>query len=159
MPIRKDSIHTLNNTAGRLCRLTLNDPKAWSPISIMTESVTKQFMPVLMVSIAAPTAGLHFSPAVIDALKAKGVGIAPITLHVGIGTFMPVETDIVENHRMETEFFEISNESAEKINSAGRVIAVGTTSTRTLESVADSSGMISSQSGETSLYIYPRLSF
>lgn len=110
-------------------------------------------------SIAAPTAGLHFSPAVIDKLKAKGVGIAPITLHVGIGTFLPIETPTVENHVMETEYFEISPESADKINSARRVIAVGTTSTRTLESVADKNGFITPQSGETRLFIYPGYPF
>ena len=110
-------------------------------------------------SIAAPTAGLHFSPDVLDAIKAGGVEIAPITLHVGIGTFLPIETDTVENHLMEMEFFEISQESAEKINSARRVIAVGTTSTRTLESVADQDGRITPGSGETRLYIYPGYAF
>ncbi len=110
-------------------------------------------------SIAAPTAGLHFSPDVLAALQAKGVQIAPITLHVGIGTFLPIETDIVENHVMETEFFEISPDAAEKINNAKRVIAVGTTSTRTLESVADKNGYITPQSGETRHYIYPGYSF
>lgn len=110
-------------------------------------------------SIAAPTAGLHFSPVVLDALGAKGVEIAPITLHVGIGTFLPIETDTVENHLMETEYFEISAASADKINSARRVIAVGTTSTRTLESVADPNGYIAPQSGETRLFIYPGYPF
>ena len=110
-------------------------------------------------SIAAPTAGLHFSADVFNALHSKGVQIATITLHVGIGTFSPIETDIVENHVMETEFFEISPDAAEKINNAQRVIAVGTTSTRTLESVADENGYITPQSGETRHYIYPGYSF
>jgi S-adenosylmethionine:tRNA ribosyltransferase-isomerase len=110
-------------------------------------------------SIAAPTAGLHFSSDVLNALQSNGVQIAPITLHVGIGTFLPIETETVENHVMETEFFEISSETAEKINNARRVIAVGTTSTRTLESVADKNGTIVPQSGETCLYIYPGYSF
>lgn len=110
-------------------------------------------------SIAAPTAGLHFSAEVLKALKSKGVGIAAITLHVGIGTFWPIETEIVEDHVMQTEYFEITPDTAEKINNAKRVIAVGTTSTRTLESVADKSGYIAPQSGETRLFIYPGYSF
>lgn len=110
-------------------------------------------------SIAAPTAGLHFSAEILDALRSKGVEIAPITLHVGIGTFLPIETAIIENHVMETEFFEISPAAAEKINKAGRVIAVGTTSTRALESAADANGYIQPQSGETRLFIYPGYSF
>ncbi len=110
-------------------------------------------------SIAAPTAGLHFSPAILDALKTKGVNIAPVTLHVGIGTFLPIETDTVENHVMETEFYDINPESAEKINSARRVIAVGTTSTRTIESAADQHGHVAPSSGETRLFIYPGYSF
>jgi S-adenosylmethionine:tRNA ribosyltransferase-isomerase len=110
-------------------------------------------------SIAAPTAGLHFSPSILNALDTRGIQIAPITLHVGIGTFLPIETETVENHVMETEFFEISSATAEKINNAKRVIAVGTTSTRTLESVAEANGYIAPQSGETRLYIYPGYSF
>lgn len=110
-------------------------------------------------SIAAPTAGLHFSTDILNALQCKGVQIAKITLHVGIGTFLPIETENVEDHVMETEFFEITSETAEKINNAKRVIAVGTTSTRTLESVADANGYIAPQSGETRLYIYPGYSF
>lgn len=110
-------------------------------------------------SIAAPTAGLHFSTETLTALQANGVQIAPITLHVGIGTFLPIETETVEDHVMQTEFFEISPETAAKINNAKRVIAVGTTSTRTLESVADKNGDISPRSGETCLYIYPGYSF
>ncbi len=110
-------------------------------------------------SIAAPTAGLHFSADILAALQARGVQIAPITLHVGIGTFLPIEAETVEDHIMQTEFFEISPDAAEKINNAKRVIAVGTTSTRTLESVASQDGTIEPQSGETCLYIYPGYSF
>ena len=110
-------------------------------------------------SIAAPTAGLHFSPEILKALQSKGVQIAPITLHVGIGTFLPIETETVENHVMETEFFEISPDAAEMINNANRAIAVGTTSTRTLESVADKNGYVAPQSGKTCLYIYPGYAF
>jgi S-adenosylmethionine:tRNA ribosyltransferase-isomerase len=110
-------------------------------------------------SIAAPTAGLHFSSDILAALQSRGVQIAPITLHVGIGTFLPIEVEDIENHVMETEFFDISSETAEKINNARRVIAVGTTSTRTLESAADENGVIAPQSGETRLYIYPGYTF
>lgn len=110
-------------------------------------------------SIAAPTAGLHFSSETLQALNDHGVQIAPITLHVGIGTFMPIEVPNVEDHVMQTEFFEISPETAEIINNARRVIAVGTTSTRTLESAADKNGLVLPKSGETALYIYPGYRF
>lgn len=110
-------------------------------------------------SIAAPTAGLHFTENVLAALRSRGVQIASITLHVGIGTFLPIETKNVEDHIMEKEYFEISNEAARVINAAKRVIAVGTTSTRTLESAADIDGHVSPGSGETSLYIYPGYTF
>ncbi|MRR16493.1 MAG: tRNA preQ1(34) S-adenosylmethionine ribosyltransferase-isomerase QueA [Deltaproteobacteria bacterium] len=110
-------------------------------------------------SIAAPTAGLHFSSEILNALRTQGIRIAPITLHVGIGTFLPIETQTIEDHVMETEFYEITAEAADTINSARRVIAVGTTSTRTLESVADKDGYIRPESGETRLFIYPGYSF
>jgi S-adenosylmethionine:tRNA ribosyltransferase-isomerase len=110
-------------------------------------------------SVAAPTAGLHFSSNVLNDLLARGVQVASVTLHVGPGTFMPIETEQVEDHVMQPEFFEISAETSQKINAAKRVIAVGTTSTRTLESVADKDGHISPGSGETSLYIYPGYTF
>lgn len=106
-------------------------------------------------SIAAPTAGLHFSGEVIKSLQTKGIRIAPITLHVGFGTFLPIEVDLIENHVMEPEFYEISSEAADIINNAQRVIAVGTTSTRTLECAADENGFIKAQSGFTNLFIYP----
>jgi S-adenosylmethionine:tRNA ribosyltransferase-isomerase len=110
-------------------------------------------------SIAAPTAGLHFSAAVLQALQSKGVQVAAVTLHVGYGTFLPIETKEVENHVMEFEHYEISADAAEKINNAKRVIAVGTTSTRTIESAADKDGYIRPQAGETRLFIYPGYQF
>ena len=110
-------------------------------------------------SVAAPTAGLHFSPQVLAALRERGIGIAPVTLHVGYGTFLPVETDTVEEHVMEEEFFEISQETADMINGAERVIAVGSTSTRVIESVADEQGRVAASSGSTGLYIYPGYRF
>jgi S-adenosylmethionine:tRNA ribosyltransferase-isomerase len=110
-------------------------------------------------SIAAPTAGLHFSADVLQSLRAKGVQIASITLHVGLGTFLPIEANEIENHVMEAEYYEISADAAHLINNARRVIAVGTTSTRTLESVADKDGYIKAQSGLTNLFIYPGYEF
>lgn len=110
-------------------------------------------------SIAAPTAGLHFSEEVLNAIRDKGASIAPVTLHVGIGTFMPIETQTVEHHVMESEHFEISAATADLINNAKRVIAVGTTSTRTLEAACDENGHIRPQTGETRLFIYPGYRF
>jgi S-adenosylmethionine:tRNA ribosyltransferase-isomerase len=110
-------------------------------------------------SIAAPTAGLHFSPEVMQMLSDNGVLFASITLHVGFGTFLPIEAQQIENHIMESEHYEISPHSAKIINNAKRVIAVGTTSTRVLESVADENGTIYPQSGQTNLFIYPGYKF
>jgi len=110
-------------------------------------------------SIAAPTAGLHFSADVLQALQDKGVQIAPITLHVGYGTFLPIVVNEVEKHVMESEYYEISAKSSELINNAKRVIAVGTTSTRTLESVADNDGYVEAKSGFTNFFIYPGYKF
>ncbi len=97
-------------------------------------------------SAAAPTAGLHFTPELLEAIRAKGVEIAPVTLHVGLGTFRPVKAEEITDHHMHSEFYQISEETAEKINrtkeNGGRVIAVGTTSCRTLESVAAKEGRI-----------------
>ena len=106
-------------------------------------------------SVAAPTAGLHFSQNILDTLKENGVHIVPVTLHVGYGTFLPIEKENVEDHVMKEEFFEITPEAAEMVNSAGRVIAVGTTSTRVLESAADEAGKIKPSSALTRLFIYP----
>lgn len=110
-------------------------------------------------SVAAPTAGLHFSQYVLETLKQNGVHIVPVTLHVGYGTFLPIETDTVEKHIMEEEFFEITKEAAEMINEAERVIAVGTTSTRVIESAADETGKMKPMSAYTRLFIYPGYRF
>lgn len=114
-------------------------------------------------SAAAPTAGLHFTPELLDALREKGVAIAPVMLHVGLGTFRPVKEDAVTDHVMHTEYFSVPQESADLINArraaGGRVICVGTTSTRTLESVADENGVIHAMSGDTGIFIYPGYRF
>ncbi|MBQ7446163.1 MAG: tRNA preQ1(34) S-adenosylmethionine ribosyltransferase-isomerase QueA [Clostridia bacterium] len=114
-------------------------------------------------SAAAPTAGLHFTEELLDKLRAKGVKTAFVTLHVGLGTFRPVKTEKVEDHLMHEESFEITAENCEKINSArasgGRIIAVGTTSTRVLESVAGDDGHLEPYSGSTKIFIYPGYRF
>ena len=114
-------------------------------------------------SAAAPTAGLHFTREILDALREKGVRIAPITLHVGLGTFRPVSAEDVRDHVMHSEFYMISPESAEIINSThargGRIIAVGTTSCRTLESAAVEKGRLKAGSGWTDIFIYPGYEF
>ena len=110
-------------------------------------------------SVAAPTAGMHFSHLVLDKIKKKGVNVAPVTLHVGYGTFLPIETDYVESHVMEKEYFQISKETIEIINKAENVIAVGTTSTRVIESVVDENGKVKSVSDQTGLFIYPGYHF
>ena len=114
-------------------------------------------------SAAAPTAGLHFTPELLEAIRAKGVKIAPVMLHVGLGTFRPVKAERVDEHIMHTEFFSVSPESAEIINSAkaagGRLICVGTTSCRTIESVAEENGHIPAMSGDTGIFIYPGYKF
>ena len=111
-------------------------------------------------SIAAPTAGLHFTPAVLDALEARGVERASLTLHVGYGTFQPVRVDNVEDHRMEAESYEVPADTSaaltRAIGESRRIIAVGTTTTRTLESLAiEAGGTVCPQRGETTLFIYP----
>lgn len=110
-------------------------------------------------SAAAPTAGLHFTSELLDKLKAKGVEVAEVLLHVGLGTFRPVSEEIITDHKMHSEFYRIDETAAEKINAAKRegrrVIAVGTTSVRTLESVADERGFVRAQSGETEIFLYP----
>jgi S-adenosylmethionine:tRNA ribosyltransferase-isomerase len=115
-------------------------------------------------SIAAPTAGLHFTPELLSALKTRGVEIASITLHVGYGTFQPVRVDRVEDHQLEAERYDISDSAASAINRAvdegRRVIAVGTTTARTLEAVArDRGGRVAAGGGETELFIYPGFEF
>ena len=114
-------------------------------------------------SAAAPTAGLHFTPELLERIKAKGVAIAPVMLHVGLGTFRPVKEDRIDAHVMHTEFFSVSRESAELINSrraaGGRVICVGTTSCRTLESASEADGTVKAMSGDTGIFIYPGYKF
>ena len=114
-------------------------------------------------SAAAPTAGLHFTPKLLEEIGRKGVDIARVTLHVGLGTFRPVKVDDVENHHMHSEFYMIDEEAAEKINGAkargGRVICVGTTSCRTIESAADENGRLKACSGWTEIFIYPGYTF
>ena len=114
-------------------------------------------------SAAAPTAGLHFTEELLEKLKEKGVEIANVTLHVGIGTFRPVKVENVEEHDMHSEHFYIKDEDAEKINKAKkeghRVIAVGTTSCRVLESIADENGMVHETEGDTQIFIYPGYKF
>ena len=114
-------------------------------------------------SAAAPTAGLHFTPELLDEVRAMGVEIAFVTLHVGLGTFRPVKEDVVENHKMHSEHYELSQETAEVINRTkargGRVIAVGTTSCRTLESVGLTDGIVKPADGWTEIFIYPGYQF
>lgn len=110
-------------------------------------------------SAAAPTAGLHFTPELLDKIKAKGVQIAEVLLHVGLGTFRPVSEEIITDHKMHSEYYQISADAAAIINQAKaegrRVIAVGTTSVRTLESVANEQGMVEPKSGNTEIFLYP----
>ena len=111
-------------------------------------------------SAAAPTAGLHFTPELLEAIKQKGAEVVPVLLHVGLGTFRPVKEDEVADHVMHTEYICVTEEAAEKINNRkGRVIAVGTTSCRTLESAADENGVIHPVSGDTGIFIYPGYKF
>lgn len=114
-------------------------------------------------SSAAPTAGLHFTKELLEELKEKGIEIAHVTLHVGIGTFRPVKTENIEEHHMHTEHYIIRKDDADKINNAkengNKVIAVGTTSCRVLESVSNESGQVLPQEGDTSIFIYPGYKF
>ena len=114
-------------------------------------------------SAAAPTAGLHFTKELLSKIEEKGIKIASITLHVGLGTFRPVKVDDVNNHHMHTEWYEVNAEAADIINetkrNGGRVICVGTTSCRTIESVADEKGYMKAKTGETDIFIYPGYKF
>ena len=114
-------------------------------------------------SAAAPTAGLHFTPELLKAIEEKGVDIAHVTLHVGLGTFRPVKVDNILEHHMHSEFYQIEASEAEKINrakeSGHRVICVGTTSCRTVESAADENGRLHECSGWTEIFIYPGYTF
>lgn len=114
-------------------------------------------------SAAAPTAGLHFTPELLEEIRQMGVSIAEVTLHVGLGTFRPVKVENVLDHHMHSEFYQIEQEAADKINAARaaghRIISVGTTSTRTLESAADEKGFLTAKSGWTDIFIYPGYRF
>jgi S-adenosylmethionine:tRNA ribosyltransferase-isomerase len=114
-------------------------------------------------SVAAPTAGLHFTPRIFKKLKEKGIAVEKITLHVGLGTFAPVKTEKIEDHPMHAEFFELPEKVAERLNKykqAGRrIIAVGSTSCRVLESSVDPRGRLQARSSETSIFIYPGYKF
>ena len=114
-------------------------------------------------SAAAPTAGLHFTPELLEKIREKGVAIAPVMLHVGLGTFRPVKAERIEEHIMHSEFFSVSEESARIINerkaAGGRLICVGTTSCRTIESVAREDGTIPAMQGDTGIFIYPGYKF
>jgi len=114
-------------------------------------------------SAAAPTAGLHFTEDLLKQIKAKGVKLAFVTLHIGLGTFRPVKTEIVEEHEMHSEYYVLNSETADVINETkekgGRIIAVGTTSNRTLESIGDDNGRVHEKCGWTDIFIYPGYKF
>ena len=114
-------------------------------------------------SAAAPTAGLHFTDELLEKIREKGIDMAFVTLHVGLGTFRPVKVDNVKEHHMHTEWYQVTQEAADKINKAKesghRVICVGTTSCRTIESAASEDGKLSASSGDTSIFIYPGYKF
>lgn len=114
-------------------------------------------------SSAAPTAGLHFTDELLEKIREKGVEIANVTLHVGIGTFRPVKVENIEEHDMHSEHYYIKKEDAEKINqtkkNGGRIIAVGTTSCRVLESIANEKGLVEETEGDTNIFIYPGYKF
>jgi S-adenosylmethionine:tRNA ribosyltransferase-isomerase len=114
-------------------------------------------------SAAAPTAGLHFTEELLEEIKNKGINIVYVTLHVGLGTFRPVKVESLEEHEMHSEFYMISKESADIINETKKrgntVISVGTTSTRTLETIGDENGFVKEQSGWTNIFIYPGYKF
>lgn len=114
-------------------------------------------------SAAAPTAGLHFTPELLQRLRDNGVKIAEVTLHVGLGTFRPVKVENVLEHHMHSEYYEITMEACDIINNTkangGKVISVGTTSTRTVESAADENGLLTPKKGDTDIFIYPGFNF
>ncbi len=114
-------------------------------------------------SAAAPTAGLHFTPELLDKISKMGVNIEKVLLHVGLGTFRPVKEEVITDHKMHTEYIKVTQETADRINAArkagGRIISVGTTSTRTLESVTDENGTVHPFEGETGIFIYPGYKF
>ena len=114
-------------------------------------------------SAAAPTAGLHFTPELLDSIRGMGIDIVPVLLHVGLGTFRPVKAENVEDHLMHEEYYMVTEEAARRINAArqngGRIVCIGTTSVRTLETVADEQGVVHPGSGMTSIFIKPGVRF
>ena len=114
-------------------------------------------------SAAAPTAGLHFTPELLQKIRDMGVEVVEVLLHVGLGTFRPVKEDVITDHKMHSEYYSVSEEAAQKLNAAKaegrRIIAVGTTSVRTLESATDENGVVRAESGNTSIFIYPPYKF
>ena len=110
-------------------------------------------------SAAAPTAGLHFTPALLEQVRAMGVTVVPVLLHVGLGTFRPVKEEDVDKHVMHSEYYQVTREAADTLNrirqAGGRLICVGTTSVRTIETVADDGGIIHPGAGETAIFIKP----
>ena len=114
-------------------------------------------------SAAAPTAGLHFTEDLLDSVRAAGIDIVPVTLHVGLGTFRPVKEENVLDHHMHEEWYSVSRDAADRINAANaaghRVVCVGTTSCRTIESAAGDDGMVKAGNGDTRLFIYPGYRF
>lgn len=110
-------------------------------------------------SAAAPTAGLHFTPELMEKIRQKGITVVPVLLHVGLGTFRPVKAEDVDEHKMHSEFYQVTREAADTLNAirrnGGRLICVGTTSVRTIETVADESGIIHPGSGDTAIFIKP----
>jgi S-adenosylmethionine:tRNA ribosyltransferase-isomerase len=110
-------------------------------------------------AVAAPTAGLHFTPEIFDAMRDRGIDVASLTLHVGAGTFKPVECEDIKDHKMHYEEFTLSEETAEAVNKTkrdgGRIIAIGTTTVRVLESCVGESGEVIPQSGRTNIFLYP----
>ncbi len=138
------------------CRRTLR--KSWK-----TRSAIRPFTLKTPGSAAAPTAGLHFTKELLEALKNKGVKLAFVTLHVGLGTFRPVKEDEITDHVMHSEFYVMDEETAKIINdtrdAGGDIWAVGTTATRTLETIADETGHVRAQSGWTAIFIYPGYRF
>ncbi len=131
------------------------------------EDVDKEFYQTVYAkkigAVAAPTAGLHFTEELLEKIKAKGVKIIPIVLHVGLGTFRPIKVEDVTRHNMDSEYYEVPESSAKEINevklNGGRIIAVGTTTVRTLESVANADNLVKANSGWTDKFIYPPYQF
>jgi len=137
--------------------------RAPTPPYIKKEANMRQYQTVYAKndgSIAAPTAGLHFTDGLLKKIEKKGVKIANVTLHVGLGTFAPVKENDVRKHRMESEFFKINKKDADKINKKkGRLVAVGTTTVKTLESACGDDGTVMPMSGPSDLFIYPGYKF